>query len=189
MPFGNLVLSGGPGALRPPISSPVGIYIVQYPGNPGTRRFGDLGREGYKEDRNGYVVTPLSEAALSVQGRHLISSQLTATTILPTMVNRIELAAEGTRGNQLPLTAGEKSALEGAVSIVKTSAPGRTLERIASLAIEQTGQVCSAVLRKLTARDQELKRAESGSATDQRKAIQLQRELINLKLGAIARPG
>jgi hypothetical protein len=128
------------------------------------------------------------ESALSPQGRHLISSQMTATTLLPAIVNRIELAAEGTRGNQLPLTAGEKTALESAVSFVKTSAPGRTLVEISCFAIQQTKQVCAAVARKLISREKELKSVERGLTGSQLEALQLQRELIDLKLSIVAKP-
>jgi hypothetical protein len=121
------------------------------------------------------------ESALSSQGRHLILSQMTATTLLPAIVNRIELTAEGTRGNQLPLTAGEKTALEHAISFVKTSAPGRTPSEITSFAIDQTKHVCAAVARKLIRREAELKSVECRSTGSQLEAVQLQRELIDLQ--------
>lgn len=161
-----------------------GLYVVHRSGDP---RFATLLRQGYAEDRNGYVVTPMFESAGSPQGRHLISAQMTATTILPTAVNRIDLAAEGTRGNQLPLTAGEKTALEQAVSFVKTTAPGRPVACISALAIEQTKQLCAAVFRRLSARDAELKATQS-RLNSNREAVQQQRELIHLKLNVVGRP-
>jgi hypothetical protein len=162
-----------------------GLYVVHGHGDP---RFGSLLRQGYAEDTHGYLVTPIYQSAISPQGRHLISSQMTATTVLPAIVNRIELAAEGTRGNQLPLTAGEKTALEHGVSFVKTSAPGRALAEISCFAIEQTRQVCAAVARKLANKDAELRSVEHRSVSGQLEAIQLQRELIDLKLNVVRHP-
>src|SRR5689334_1537289 len=79
-----------------------GLYVVH---RSGDRRFGPLLRQGFKEDKHGYLITPMYESALSPQGRHLISHQMTATTVLPAVVNRIDSAVEGTRGNQPPNTA------------------------------------------------------------------------------------
>ncbi len=162
-----------------------GLYVVHRSGDP---RFTSLLRQGYVEDRNGYVVTPMFESALSVQGRQLIATQMTATTVLPATVNRIDLAAEGTRGNQPPSTAGEKTALEHAVSFVKGTAPGRPVAYISALAIEQTKQLCASVFRRLVARDAELRSKSEGASNTEREVIQQQRELIDLKVKVVAKP-
>lgn len=162
-----------------------GLYVVQRAGDP---RFGMLRRCGYREDEHGCLVTPLYESAMSAQGRYLISAQLTATTVLPLEVNRVELAAEGTRGNQLPVSAGEKTALEHAVSLAKTGAPGWTLDRISHCAVEQTRRVCQAVAAKLAGRDEALRAKEGRADRGERESIKLQRELIELKLEVVSRP-
>jgi hypothetical protein len=162
-----------------------GLYIAH---RPDDRKFGPLLRQGYEEDKNAYLITPMYEAALSPQGRRLISSQMTAATVLPTIVDRVELAAESTRGRQLPLTAGEKTALEHAVSFVKMSAPGRTPAEISCLAMEQTKQVCAAVARKLIGGDAEIRSAERRLTGLQLEAVQLRRYLIDLKLSVVTKP-
>lgn len=72
---------------------PGGLYVVH---SRGQRRFKDLLEDGYTQNKNGDLSVPMCDTALSQRGRDLISAQLTTIT-LPSVVDRLDLATEGTQ--------------------------------------------------------------------------------------------
>lgn len=156
-----------------------GVYVRH---SPGDRLFDTLVKEGYRPDDRGVIEAPLWRSARSDQGKLLINPQQVPTTILSTLVNRVELSAEGTRGNQPPQTAGEKTALQKSLrEMQRFSEKEKSSEEISSLAIELTVGIGVAVEQKLLRRDKVLAKMEQSLPDNERKPIQQLRQIIETK--------